>query len=152
VPLQELGDFYAKVGKSEYAMPLYLQGISLLVSDGGKQVPPEEMCQGAHLMNNVAELIIRGHSTTERQEYAEGWAQKALSVLQAARRNTKQPISICEQALSVALFNAGVLREMAGDEKRARAFFVSAMEQSQSSRLEEGVVVAKEALARLNAK
>ncbi|KAJ7211227.1 hypothetical protein GGX14DRAFT_449543, partial [Mycena pura] len=153
VPLQELGDFYTRVGKSEYAMPLYLQGISLLVvSDGGKQVPPEDMCQGAHLMNNVAELIIRGHPTAERQKYAEGWAQKALSVLQTARRNTKQPISVCEQALSVALFNAGVLREMAGDEERARAFFVSAMEQSQSSGLEEGVVVAKEALARLNAK
>ncbi|KAJ7108537.1 hypothetical protein C8R44DRAFT_884609 [Mycena epipterygia] len=152
VPLQQLGDFYAKVGKLEYAMPLYLQGSSLLISEGGTQSSPEDICQGAQLMNNIAELIIRGDPTTERQKYAEAWAQKALSLLEKTRKGTtKAPIPTCEAALAVALFNAGILRELAGDQKRARAFFVSALEQSKSSGLDEGVAVAKEAITRLDA-
>ncbi|KAJ6595861.1 hypothetical protein DFH09DRAFT_906148 [Mycena vulgaris] len=149
VPLQELGDFYGRVGKLEYAIPLYLQGVSLLVSDGGE---PEDMCKGAQLMNNIAELVIRGDPTAERQKYAEAWAQKALFVLQTTRKSTKQVIPTCEQALSVALFNAGMLRELAGDHKRARAFFMSASEQSELSGVDEGVAVAKEAIARLDTK
>ncbi|KAJ7666145.1 hypothetical protein DFH06DRAFT_1186042 [Mycena polygramma] len=152
VPLQELGDFYGRVGKLEYAIPLYLQTISLLISDGGSQAPPEDMCRGAQLMNNVAELIARGEATAERQKSAESWAQQALSIIQAARKDTKEPISTCEHALCVALFNAGMLREMAGDDKRARSFFTAAFEQSQSYGTEEGVAAAKEAIERLNAK
>ncbi|KAJ7439319.1 hypothetical protein FB451DRAFT_1302131 [Mycena latifolia] len=150
VPLQELGDFYGRVGKLEYALPLYLQGITLLVY-GEPPSSSEETCQGAQLMNNIAELVIR-HPTAERQKYAEAWAQKALSVLQATRKNTKEPISTCEQALSVALFNAGMLRELAGDQQRARSLFKSAFEQSKLSGLDEGVTVAKEAIARLDAR
>jgi hypothetical protein len=71
-----------------------------------------EFSTGAQLMNNIAELIVRGDPTTERQKYAESWAQKALSILQTTRKNTKEPIPTCELALSVALFNAGMLREV----------------------------------------
>ncbi|KAJ7158183.1 hypothetical protein C8R43DRAFT_360340 [Mycena crocata] len=151
VPLQELGDFYGKVGKLEYAMPLYLQGISLLISeDGGES--PDHMCQGAQLMSNVAELVIRGDPTAERQKYAETWAQKALSILQTARKKSKEPIPICEHALAAALFNAGILREMAGDEKRARAYFTSTVEQAKASGTDEGASMAKDAIRRLDGK
>ncbi|KAJ7634894.1 hypothetical protein FB45DRAFT_476844 [Roridomyces roridus] len=148
VPLQELGDFYSRVGKMEYAVPLYLQGISLLVSDDGV---PANMCQGAQLMNNVAELIIRGDPTDEKQQNAEFWAHKALSTLQHARQKTKEPIATCEQALAVALFNAGMLRELAGDPQKARSFFVSASKQSKSYGIEEAAKVAEEAIARVDA-
>ncbi|KAJ7740041.1 hypothetical protein DFH07DRAFT_983022 [Mycena maculata] len=152
VPLQELGDFYGRVGKLEYAIPLYLQGISLLVSEGGAKASSEDMCQGAQLMNNIAELVIRGDPTAEKQKYAEAWAQKALSILQTTRKDTKEPIPSCEQALSVALFNAGMLRELAGDTKNARRFFMSAFEQSKLSGIDEGVTAAKGAVTRLDTK
>ncbi|KAJ6627858.1 hypothetical protein B0H10DRAFT_1992287 [Mycena sp. CBHHK59/15] len=142
VPLQELGDFYGRTGKSEYAMPLYLQGISLLVSDNPGKASVEDICQGAYLMNNIAEIIIRGDPTDERQKYAESWVRNALSVLKTARNSTKEPISTCEYALSAALYNAGMLRELAGDKQHARAFFNSALEQSKMSGVEEGVAAA----------
>lgn len=63
-------------------------------------------------MSNIAELIIRGDPTTERQKYAEAWAQKSLSILQATRKKTQKPVPTCEAALAVALFNAGILREV----------------------------------------
>lgn len=148
VPLQELGDFYGRVGKLEYALPLYLQGITLLVHSE-RPSSLEEGCQGAQLMNNIAELVIR-HPTDERQKYADGWAQTALTLLQANRKSAKEPISTCEHALSVALFNAGMLREMAGDQQRARAFFEAAANQSESCGLDEGVAVANEAITRLD--
>lgn len=62
-------------------------------------------------MNNIAELVVR-NPTAERQEYAQTWAQKSLGLLQAARKNTKEPIPVCEVALCAALFNAGMLREV----------------------------------------
>ncbi|KAJ7033660.1 hypothetical protein C8F04DRAFT_613015 [Mycena alexandri] len=149
VPLQELGDFYGRVGKLEYAVPLYQQGVTLLVSDsGGAPIPIEDLCRGAQLMNNIAELIIRGDPTPERQQDAETWAQNALATLQLARKGAKEAVPTCEHALAVALFNAGMLRELAGDQKRARSFFLAAFEQSKSSAMEEGVAAAKDALDR----
>ncbi|KAJ6487879.1 hypothetical protein C8R45DRAFT_994729 [Mycena sanguinolenta] len=152
VPLQELGDFYGRAGKLEYAIPLYIQGISLLVPDDGTKSPPEDMCQGAQLMNNIAELLVRGNLTPERQAQAETWAHKALSLLSSGRKNTKEPIPTCELALCAALFNAGMLRELAGDAERARSFFTAAFQQSNSFGADEGVAVAKEAIERLNSK
>jgi len=95
---------------------------------------------------------VRGDPAPERQKSAELWVQQALSILQTARKNTKEPIQTCEHALSVALFNAGMLREMAGDQKRARSFFMSAFEQSKLSGVEEGMTAAKDAVGRLDAK
>ncbi|KAJ7778286.1 hypothetical protein B0H16DRAFT_1502917 [Mycena metata] len=149
VPLQELGDFYGRVGKLEYAVPLYRQGITLLVSDsGGAPIPTEDLCRGAQLMNNIAELISRGELTPERQQDAETWAKNALATLQLARKGAKEAVPTCEHALAVALFNAGMLRESAGDQKRARSLFLAAFEQSKASGLEEGVAAAQDALDR----
>ncbi|KAJ7512753.1 hypothetical protein B0H11DRAFT_1947241 [Mycena galericulata] len=152
VPLQMLGGFYGRFGKLEYAIPLYLQGITALVSDNGAKALPENMCQGAFLMNNISELIIRGDPTAERLKYAEAWAQKALSILHTARKETKEPISICEQVLYAALFNAGILRELAGDHKNARTLYVSASEQAKSSGIDAGVTATAVAIARLDTK
>ncbi|KAJ7269850.1 hypothetical protein C8J57DRAFT_1323717 [Mycena rebaudengoi] len=152
VPLQELGDFYGRTGKLEYAIPLYLQGISLLASDSAGKPSAEDMCRGAQLMNNIAELVIRGDPTDERLAYSEDWARNALSILQTARKLAKEPISTCEHTLSAALYNAGILRELAGDQKQAAILFTSALEQSQTSGIEEGVQAAREAIARVDQK
>ncbi|KAK7039463.1 hypothetical protein R3P38DRAFT_2899641 [Favolaschia claudopus] len=154
VPLQLLGDFYGRAGKLEYAMPLYLQTVSLLVPENPNKAPPEEICQGAHLMSNIAGLLlVRGTPDSEKRvEEAERWAHNALSLLQTARKNTKEQIPVCELALCAALFNAGMLREVAGDDARARSFFKAAFQQSQSFGAEDGVAAAKTAIDRLNAK
>ncbi|KAJ7683005.1 hypothetical protein B0H17DRAFT_1074968, partial [Mycena rosella] len=147
VPLLELGDFYGRVGKLEYALPLYLQGIPSW-STMGRNLRRKTCAQR---MSNIAELLVRD-PTDERRKYAEAWVQNALSTLQLARKkmNPKEPIPTCELALSAALFNAGILREMAGDRTRARAFFASASEQSKLFGMEEGIVMAGEAIARLD--
>ncbi|KAL6302750.1 hypothetical protein BKA93DRAFT_387690 [Sparassis latifolia] len=47
-PLEALGNFYARRGKVEYAVPLYLQAINLLVPPSGsnKTSTTEEKCRG----------------------------------------------------------------------------------------------------------
>jgi len=103
-------------------------------------------------MNNIAELVIQGDPTAEKQKYAEAWAQKALSILQTTRQNTKERIATCEHALAVALFNSGMLRELAGDPQKARTFFVSASKHSKLYGIHEAAKVADEAITRLDTK
>ncbi|CAK5274649.1 unnamed protein product [Mycena citricolor] len=146
VPLLELGAFYGKSGKMEYAMPLYVQTITLLVSGNSS---PEEMCQGADLMNTLSELVNPA-SSPQRRQYAESWAKNALATIQAARKRSTESIPTCELALAVALFNSGMLRELDGDAKQATSYYRSAIDQSRKIGLEEGVAVAQEAITRLD--
>ncbi|KAF9239805.1 hypothetical protein BU15DRAFT_46251 [Melanogaster broomeanus] len=84
-PLEALGTFYAKQGKrrvSPYAMPLYLQAISLLLPPKMENVSIEDRCQAAHLMNNLSELIMRRPPSPEIRHQAEAWARQAYGVIE----------------------------------------------------------------------
>ncbi|KAJ7185643.1 hypothetical protein C8R46DRAFT_881816, partial [Mycena filopes] len=157
VPLKELGDFYVRVGRFDYAETLYRRVIGLLnwqsaaSLDEGVQV--ENTCRAAQLMSDLASVIIRaGEPTPERRQEAEEHLTRALSTLKLARKNSKNPIGTCEHALAAALFNAGALKESAGDEAKARSFFDAALRQATASRMEEGVAHASEAISRLDGK
>ncbi|KAI6029596.1 hypothetical protein BKA83DRAFT_4220856 [Pisolithus microcarpus] len=140
-PLAALGNVYARKGELEYAMPLYLQAISLLLPPGMQNVSIQDRCEAAQLMNNLSELIMRRPPTPEIRHQAEAWARKALDVIEVTG---KMPLprsgwfsyfedtsarSTCDQVLGVVLFNIGMLREMDSDKKAARALFEKSAQQ-----------------------
>lgn len=160
-PLAALGNVYARKGQIEYAMPLYLQAISLLLPPGRQNVSIQDRCETAQLMNNLSELIMRRPPTPEIRHQAEAWARKALDVIEGAEKvplpksgwlGHSEDTSVrntCDQVLGVVLFNIGILREMDSDKKVARALFEKSAQQCARVGMNEGVLQAKEALRRV---
>ncbi|KAI0052142.1 hypothetical protein FA95DRAFT_1553815 [Auriscalpium vulgare] len=154
-PLEALGTFYAKVGKLDFAVPLYLQAISLLIppTASRKVASPDDLCRGAQLMSNLSELFMRGASTAAKLHQAEAWARQALALIEKtkARSNSRSDeLQICEQALAVTLFNLGAIREMSKDPTSARELFQRSWEQSSRIGLRDGTSEARQALRRLD--
>ncbi|KAG2139528.1 hypothetical protein BD769DRAFT_1350790 [Suillus cothurnatus] len=149
-PLEALGALYAKKGRIEYAMPLYLQAISLLLPPKVNNVSIEDRCRAAQLMNNLSELIMRRPPTPEVRGQAEAWARQALGVIERAQAQPRSSQwEICEHALGVVLFNLGSLREMTSDLDGAKKLFEKSAEQCSKVGIREGVVEAQEALRRV---
>jgi len=154
-PLEALGSFYARQGKVEYAMPLYLQAISLLMPDSpGQPASLENRCRGAQIMNNLSSLIMSKPPTHATQTQAELWARKSAAVcgqeINNAKKGDKNQLSVCETTLAVALFNVASLREMAGDRTAAKELFSNSLDQSRRIRMREGIMEAQAALRRLD--
>ncbi|KAK0494479.1 hypothetical protein EDD18DRAFT_1038976, partial [Armillaria luteobubalina] len=147
-PLEVLAAFYARIGKVEFAMPLYLQAISILIPPPPQTSSPDDQCRGAQMMGNLSELIIRGKPTPEKLQQAESWAKQSLAILQRTRRQY-EPIPICEYAYAAALFNIGMLREMSGDKSMAREFYRRGLDHSKVIGMPEGVNAAETALRRV---
>ncbi|KIK43573.1 hypothetical protein CY34DRAFT_789955 [Suillus luteus UH-Slu-Lm8-n1] len=160
-PLEALGALYAKKGRIEYAMPLYLQAISLLLPPKANNVSIEDRCRAAQLMNNLSELIMRRPPAPEIRAQAEAWARQALGIIERAQAQPRssqwfgwgQPADdgrdVCEHALGVVLFNLGSLREMTSDLDGAKKLFEKSAEQCSKVGIREGVVEAQEALRRV---
>ena len=125
-----------------YAMPLYLQAISLLLPPNMVNVNIEDRCEGtstsfprlilsptwhlpvaAQLMNNLSELIMRRPPSPEIRHQAEAWARQAYGLIERVREtplprrgwfssSSEQSREVCDQVLGVVLFNLGTLREV----------------------------------------
>ncbi|KAF5358836.1 hypothetical protein D9757_014253 [Collybiopsis confluens] len=149
-PLEALGAFYAHAGRLDFAMPLYLQAISLLIPPAPKKSSAEDRCRGAQLMMNLSELIMRGQPTPQVLHQAESWATQALGVTKKARRELSKPADLCEEVYAAALFNVATFREMAGDKSTARSLFREGLEQARSIEMTEGTMEASNALRRLD--
>ncbi|KAI0066840.1 hypothetical protein BV25DRAFT_1795961 [Artomyces pyxidatus] len=151
-PIEALGAFYARTGKLEYAVPLYLQAISLLVPpmNSGKSASPEELCRGAQLMSNLSDLFMRGARTTATLHQAEAWARQALSLIEKTRSKSGNGIDICEQAFAVTLFNLGSIREARDDPVAAGDLFRRSLEQSNKIGMREGIAEARQAIRRVD--
>ncbi|KAG6873661.1 hypothetical protein C0995_012595 [Termitomyces sp. Mi166 len=152
-PLEALGAFYAEAGRADFAMPLYLQAISVLVPPSPEDSTDDERCRGAQLMANLSELIIRNQSkpTKEILQQAEAWALKGLQITMKAKEKPLNVNPTCELAFAVALFNVAALRRMAGDNAEAKRLFAMSLKQSKSIGLQTGIEHAEQALKELGA-
>ncbi|KAK7045419.1 hypothetical protein VNI00_007672 [Paramarasmius palmivorus] len=150
-PLEALGAFYGRTGRLDYAMPLYLQAISLLIPPAPKKASVEDRCRGAQLMGSLSELLMRGPPSPERLHQAEAWASQALAVITKARGEAGgTKIDTCEMAYAMALFNVAAFKEMANDKSTARNLYKEGLAQSRAVGMQEGIVEASEALKRLD--
>ncbi|KDQ13333.1 hypothetical protein BOTBODRAFT_175646 [Botryobasidium botryosum FD-172 SS1] len=149
---ERLGEFYARKGNAEYAVPLYLQAISLLIpptaKEDGTSVTPENRCRGAMLMNNLASLLVSSNASVPQ---ARAWAAKAFEVTLKARKDVpgEERLLECEHVLVAALFNLGMLDEMEGKLDEAKDRYSSALGHSRGIGMKEGVKEAQLALRRI---
>ncbi|KAH0835839.1 hypothetical protein J3R83DRAFT_9708 [Lanmaoa asiatica] len=160
-PLAALGSVYARKGNVEYAMPLYLQAISLLLPPNTENVSIEDRCEAAQLMNNLSELIMRRPPSPEIRHQAEAWARQAYILIghvqdiPLPRRGwfsstSEQSKEVCDQVLGVVLFNLGMLREMDEDQATARSLYEQSLKQCEKVGMKEGVMETKQALRRVD--
>ncbi|KAF8633509.1 hypothetical protein AX15_001416 [Amanita polypyramis BW_CC] len=159
-PFEALGTLYARAGRYDYALPLFLQAVSFLIPLPPQTSPAADRCRGAQTMSTISELIMRANPSNEGIAQAESWSRKALDITTDTKKKLEQESRkwfsgvsgtdpVCEVALAVSLFNIGVLREMAEDKKEAKRFLRASLKQSQLIGLEEGASATKEALQRV---
>jgi len=129
-PLEALGTFYSRAGKLDYAMPLMLQAVSILIPPAPQESTPEDRCRGAQLMTSISEMIIRNKLSLETVQQAEQWAMKGLEVVVSTRKASKEPIAICEIAYAVQLFNMASLRAIGGDINKSKDLFARSANQA----------------------
>ncbi|KAJ3819242.1 hypothetical protein F5880DRAFT_1490004, partial [Lentinula raphanica] len=135
-PLEALGEFYEQVGNIEFAMPLYLHAISLLIPPAPKKSSPEDRCRAASLMTHLSSLILNSRPPAQSADdqksthvhQAESWAKQALAVATQARTEILHPpqrsrffggggrddssvdAEFCDQVYAAALFNLPKIR------------------------------------------
>ncbi|KAG6865258.1 hypothetical protein C0991_004074 [Blastosporella zonata] len=150
-PLEALGAYYAQAGRVDFAMPLYLQAISILIPRPPQESTDEERCRGAQLMANLSELIIRSQPQINEDilHQAEAWALQGLQITMQAKEKLSTINPTCELGFAVALFNVAALRRMSGDNAEAKRLFTLSLKQSKTIGLQSGVEHAEQALQEL---
>ncbi|CAE7169575.1 unnamed protein product [Rhizoctonia solani] len=161
--LERLAEFYSRTGRPDYAVPLYLQALSVLLppKSQGRIPTITDRCRGALLMNNLAEIFASPSASRKANaEQAIAWAKKGLAVAQKARgeitpdssknsaKSPDDPLATCESVLAVLIYNLGMLSEQKEDVIEARALFQQALNQSKKAGFEEGEVEAQKAINR----
>ncbi|KAF9484755.1 hypothetical protein BDN70DRAFT_871998 [Pholiota conissans] len=153
-PFEALASFYSRHGNATYALPLYLQAISILLPPAPGISSIEDKCRGAQLMGNIAELILRNTPKDEHSSeaifQAESWARKGLEIVSAARKASPKKCDVCEEAYAVLLYNMAMVRKLSGDEDRACQLLKESLEHSKAIGLEEGIKHANGALNGVN--
>jgi tetratricopeptide (TPR) repeat protein len=88
--LEALGQLYASEKRSEYAIPLYIQSINLLMpaNKASRKRDPtvSERCQTGILMNNIAQLLVDADKNNAKVDEATAWAIKGLDIVAFALR------------------------------------------------------------------
>lgn len=146
--LEALGQLYAKQGRSEYAIPLYVQCINLLMpanKESRKREPTvSDRCQTGILMNNIAQLLVDADKSKAKVDEATSWALKGLDIVAFALRGagwdgkegrgfkniesndetrTNQVKGLCWTAEVALLINLAELARIKKDDCKARELF-----------------------------
>ncbi|EDR07975.1 uncharacterized protein LACBIDRAFT_297524 [Laccaria bicolor S238N-H82] len=148
-PFEALGSFYSRTGNIRFAMPLYLQAVSILIPPPPQECSPENKCRGAQMMGNIADLILQSGTSPELIQQAESWANKGLEVASVVRNSSRAKHDVCEIAYAFMLFNLGRIREISKDYGKAKELFTASLEQSKAIGLEEGIEHAEDGLRSL---
>ncbi|KAJ9477529.1 hypothetical protein PHBOTO_001088 [Pseudozyma hubeiensis] len=150
--IESLGTFYATKQLPEYAVPLYLQTLSILLpptnaNSGGRAAPPtaSERCKAGLVMNNLSQLLsgsnikdatswaTKGLEVTDKTVQMAGFesvpdskAGKPVEVVQSSDERTQEVRTECLGVKLTLLYNLGVLNDMAEDKCQARIYFQKA--------------------------
>lgn len=148
-PFEALGSFYSDEGKISYAMPLFLQAISILMPPAPEKAAAEDQCRAAQLMGNLAELILRTKNDPDALMQAESWAKKGLDIASRTRKSTIVKHPVCEASYAFMLYNLAMIRDMSGDKESAFQLFHDSLDQSRSIGFKDGVHNAEKAIRAL---
>ncbi|KAF8220921.1 hypothetical protein L208DRAFT_727251 [Tricholoma matsutake] len=151
-PFEALGSFYARTGRLESAMALYLHTMSILIPPPPQSSSVEDRCRGAQVMTALSDLIMRNpefNSVSEALRQAELWSKKALDIAtqHSSRLNN---VVHCDAVLVAAAYNIGILKKMMGDKENARFHFEQSLKVSKMIGMQEGIQNAEEALSKVD--
>ncbi|CDO74577.1 hypothetical protein BN946_scf184583.g4 [Trametes cinnabarina] len=151
-PMEALGRFYAREGKNDYAVTLYLQAIGMLMQPppGQKDASVEDRCR-------THEQPLRpdgAGAPPTNLKFAESWARQAQGVIEKTRtlpgaKSDPENMDLCEQTLAAVLFNLGALLEMGGKYDAAKQSFQDSLVQAKRIGMRAGAMEARSALRRL---
>lgn len=129
--LESLGAFYARAGKTEYAVPLFLQALEFLIPTNAaaraakppSSVTVSDRCKASVIMNNLSQVFLEGGDVQESAEFKKAqdahggkigqstaWAKKGLDLVQST--NTKAGWGLTE--------GAGASKQLVGSDDTAR--------------------------------
>ncbi|SPO22483.1 uncharacterized protein UTRI_01161 [Ustilago trichophora] len=151
--IESLGTFYASKGLPEYAVPLYLQTLSILLpptNPASSSAGPtaSERCKAGLVMNNLSQLLsggnikdatkwaLKGLEITDKTVQLAGfevqpqaqdaYKKDAVEVIQSSQERTEEVKFECLGVKLTLLYNLGVLSDMAADKCQARLYFQKA--------------------------
>lgn len=133
--IESLGTFYASKNLPEYAVPLYLQTLSILVPPTNPTIAPptaSERCKAGLVMNNLSQLLsgsnikdatswaIKGLEVTDKTVQLAGFesspsaSAKAdkVQVVQSSDERTQEVRTECLGVKLTLLYNLGVLNDV----------------------------------------
>ncbi|SJX61281.1 uncharacterized protein SRS1_10276 [Sporisorium reilianum f. sp. reilianum] len=138
--IESLGTFYATKNLPEYAVPLYLQTLSILLPPHPASSPTaSERCKAGLVMNNLSQLLsgrnikdatqwaLKGLEVTDKTVQLAGFeAPPTAQVVHSSDERTSEVRTECLGVKLTLLYNLGVLHDMAGDKCQARVYFQKA--------------------------
>lgn len=171
--LEELGHSYLDTKQPEFALPLFLQALSLCPSKSCHAAmlsmtdnlsysprltvaPVNQISAALSLQRPGATTLLEAPKTrstapiptlTDFRSQAKQWAEKALAVSQAVPPPDRT--EECDIACAVTTHNLAELADMSGDTVTAKRLFREAKSLSEAINFEEGVQEATQALKRL---
>lgn len=110
--VEALGAFYASHDIAEYAVPLYLQAISLLLPvKGTAHAPPTaaDRCRAAVLMNNISQVLAQG----KRPPLPEGTPTPSVAPLDQAMAWAAKGLDLA----TITSYRTGFLAELPDEER-----------------------------------
>jgi len=133
-PIQALGEYFSRVGKTRTAAALYINTLEVLLPDDLSKATPIDRCRGAQVLSNLAELMTRRSSPEPEEESknleeAEEWALKAARLVAYTMQDEDATgdLSTCEEVFTVILANLGTIKMMKGEVGTGKAYYELAL-------------------------
>ncbi|KAF6745038.1 hypothetical protein DFP72DRAFT_1051606 [Ephemerocybe angulata] len=149
-PFEALGAFYSR--EVRRCRCTFKPSLSSCRARHPQSTTAEDQCRAEQLIGNISELILRTKNGPESLVQAEAWANKGLEIASRVRKGSFTTHPVCEVAYACMLFNLGMIREMSGDQTKARELFTQSLDQSRIIGLPEGVEDAEKAIHELGRK
>ncbi|MBW0507492.1 hypothetical protein O181_047207 [Austropuccinia psidii MF-1] len=138
--LESLAEFYARNGNVNFALPLYLSAINIIlppkVPKSHSTPTDQDRCHAAMLMNNLSQLLTQATLAAENQSNprvsdATAWANKSFDISQSVLAKVPQNLAAIREnslteCLSVKLVsrhNMASLAEMRGEKALAKKLY-----------------------------
>ncbi|KAF8808729.1 hypothetical protein BYT27DRAFT_7188693 [Phlegmacium glaucopus] len=135
-PFEALGTFYLKRGNRAYALPLYLQAVSILMPPSPIKASAIDRCRGAELMGKMFWIMLASELPGGGQEsiaQAIAGVQAGLGVVIATRQlHPNNELYECELAYMSLLFNIAMMHRLSGDVAKARDSLEASLKQSKA--------------------
>ncbi|KAH9812502.1 hypothetical protein DFH28DRAFT_930932 [Melampsora americana] len=152
--LESLGEFYAKNGKPEYSLTLYLQALSILLPPKPRKREPTilEKCHASILMNNISQLHLQ--TQPKMIDECQEWLKKSLDLILSIESkilNSEERFESVKNRMVIEE-NLGSLEEMRGEFDQAKEKYRVSQQMAHQLGIQSWIDRSDENLKRINLK